>query len=135
MATSYDRGVRDTEIRLTEEVAVVCRDYITLSWGVALDRAAVPADSDLRKAENIFFPEDIHEISDVVAPEEPLPTKALASDSSMPEAEDAQPAVKDKLPEDSLSIREVVAQAKETVSGPQPADVQPGPVQGSDFGK
>ena len=107
--TSYDRGVRDTEIRLTEEVAAVCRDYITLSWGVALDRAAVPADSDLWKAENIFFPEDIREIPDVVAPEEPLLTKALASDSPMPEVEDAQPAVKDKLSEDSLSIREVVA--------------------------
>ena len=135
VATSYDRGVRDTEIRLTEEVAVVCRDYITMSWGVALDRAAVPADSDLRKAENIFFPEDIREIPDAVAPEEPLPTKALASDSSMPEAKDAQPAVKDKLPEDSLSIREVVAQAKEAVSGPQAAHDQPGPTQGSDLGK
>ena len=120
---------------MAEEVATVCREYVTLSWGVALDRAAVPADSDLRKAENIFFPEDIREIPEVAAPEEPLPQKALASDSAMPEAEDAQPAVKDKLPEDSLSIREVVAQAKETVSGPQPADVQPGPVQGSDFGK
>ena len=53
----------------------------------------------------------------------------------MPEAEDAQPAVKDKLPEDSLSIREVVAQAKETVPGPQPADDQPGLAQGSDLGK
>ena len=89
VAISYDRGVRDTEIRLTEEVATVCRDYITMSWGVALDRATVPADSDLWKAENIFFPEDIREIPDVVAPEEPLPTKALASDSSMPEVEDA----------------------------------------------
>ena len=89
VAISYDRGVRDTEIRLIEEVAAVCKDYITMSWGVALDRAAVPADSDLRKAENFFFPEDIREIPDVVAPEKPLPTKALASDSSMPEAEDA----------------------------------------------
>ena len=135
VATSYDRGVRDTEVRLTEEVATVCREYIILSWGVALDRTAVPADSDLRKAENIFFPEDIREIPDVVAPEEPLPTKALASDPPMPEAEDAHPAVKDKLPEDSLSIREVVAQAKEAVPGPQAADDQPGPTQGSDLGK
>ena len=55
MAASYDRGVKDTKVRLAEEVATVCREYITLSWGVALDRAAVPADSDLRKAENIFF--------------------------------------------------------------------------------
>ena len=71
----------------------------------------------------------------MVGPEEPLPTKALASGSSMPEAEDAQPAVKDKLPEDSLSIKEVVAQAKETVPGPQAADDQPGPTQSSDLGK
>ena len=68
VATSYDRGVRDTEVRLTEEVAAVCRDYITMSWGVALDRVAVPADSDLRKVENIFFSEDISEIPDSVAP-------------------------------------------------------------------
>lgn len=135
VAASYDRGVKDTEAKLAEEVATVCREYITLSWGVALDRAAVPADSDLRKTENIFFPEDVHEIPDEVATEEPLPTKSLASDSAMPEAEDAQPVVKDRLPEDSLSIREVVAQAKETVSGPQPADDQSGPAQGSDLGK
>ena len=31
VATSYDRGVRDTEVRLTEEVAAMCRDYITMS--------------------------------------------------------------------------------------------------------
>ena len=68
VATSYDRGVRDTEVRLTEEVAAVCKDYITMSWGVALDRVAVPADSDLRKVENIFFSEDIREIPDSVAP-------------------------------------------------------------------
>ena len=81
MAASYDRGVHDTEVRLVEEVATVCREYITTSWGVALDRAAVPADSDLRKDENIFFPEDVCEIPDEVASAEPLPT-----DSSIPEA-------------------------------------------------
>ena len=54
VATSYDLGVRDTKVRLAEEVAAVCREYITLSRGVALDRATVPTDSDLRKAENIF---------------------------------------------------------------------------------
>jgi len=101
VATSYDRGVRDMEIRLTEEVAAVCRDYITMSWDVALDRAAVPADFDLWKVENNFFPEDIREILDAVAPEEPLSTKALASDSTMPEAKDAHPAAKDKSPKDS----------------------------------
>ena len=109
MAASYERGVKDTEVRLAEEVATVCREYITLSWGVALDRATVPTDSDLRKTENIFFPEDVREIPDEDATEVPLPMKALASDSAVSETEDAQPAVKGKLPEDSLSIREVVA--------------------------
>ena len=33
VTTSYERGVTDTKARLTEEVAKVCRDYITVSWG------------------------------------------------------------------------------------------------------
>ena len=109
VTTSYERGVRDTEVRLTEEVATVCRDYITMSWGVALDRVAVPADSNLQKVENIFFPEDIREIPDSVPPEEPLSAKASTSNPHMPKAEETQLAVKDKSLEDSLTIRDVVA--------------------------
>ena len=126
VAASFDRGVRDTEVRLTKEVAAVCRDYIIMSWGVALDRAAVPADSDLWKVENIFFPKDIREIPNEVASEEPLPT-----DSSIPEAGGTQQATQGKLPEDSLCINELIAQVKETAPGPQAADDQPAPVQGS----
>ena len=37
VAAFYEHGVKDTEARLTEEVAVVCRDYFTESWGVAMD--------------------------------------------------------------------------------------------------
>ena len=53
----------------------------------------------------------------------------------MLEAEDAQLAAKDKSPEDSLSIRDFVAQAKEAVPGPQAVDDQPEPTQGLDLGK
>ena len=126
MAASYERGAHDTEVRLAEEVATVCREYIITSWGVALDRAAVLADSNLRKAENIFFSEDIREIPDEVASEKPLPT-----DSSIPEAGGIEQAAQDKLPEDSLRISEIVAQAKEVASGNQAADDQPAPAQGS----
>ena len=135
VATSYKCGVRDTEVRLTEEVATICRDYITMSWGVALDRAAVPADSDLRKVENIFFLEDIHEIPDSVPPEEPLPAKATTSDSRIPKAEEMQPAAKDKSPEDTLTIRDVVAQAKEAVLEPQAGNDKPEPTQGQALGQ
>jgi len=41
-----------------------------------MDRAGVPADFELRRVENIFFPEDIREIPDAVPlPEHSLPTK------------------------------------------------------------
>ena len=117
VAASYDRGIHDTKVRLAEEVAAVCKEYITTSWGVALDRAVVPADSDLRKAENIFFPEDIREIPNEVASVEPLPTN-----SSIPEAGGTEQAAQGKLPEDSLCISEIIAQAKETAPGTQVAD-------------
>ena len=71
---SYERGIANTETRLSEEVAVVCRDYCTESWGVAMDRAGVPIDSELRRAENIFFSEDIWEIPDTIPSIEQLPT-------------------------------------------------------------
>ena len=45
---SYERGVCDTEARLTEEVVVVCKDYCTKSWGVAMDRAGVLVDYEFR---------------------------------------------------------------------------------------
>ena len=91
-----------------------------------MDRADVPADSDLRKAKNIFFPEDVREIPDEDASKEPLPT-----DSSIPEAGGNEQVVQDKPPEDSLSINEIVAQAKEVAPGTQAADGQPTPAQGS----
>ena len=125
VAASYKRAVRDTEARITEEVAIVCREYITMSWGVALDRADVPADSDLRKAKNIFFPEDVREIPDEDASKEPFPT-----DSSILEAGGNEQTVQDKPPEDSLSINEIAAQAKEVAPGTQVADDQPNPAQG-----
>ena len=122
MAASYERGVADIEARLIEEVAAVCRDYITVSWGVALDRATVPADSNLRKIENIFFPEDIREISGSVPPEEPPSAPTAAPDSIIPEEkggnEEVQPPTKDKSLENALTIRDVIAQAKE--AGPKP---------------
>ena len=38
-----------------------------------MDRAGVPADSELRRLENIFFPEDIQETMNTVPPAgEPL---------------------------------------------------------------
>ena len=111
---SYERGVLDTENRLTEEVAVVCRDYCTESWGVAMDWAGVPTDSELRRADNIFFPEDIQEILESDSPSE----KLLSAQAPFPDIDVlegagldkvAQPPTTDKSFEDSLTIRDVVS--------------------------
>ena len=111
---SYEHGVLDTENRLTEEVAVVCRDYCTESWGVAMDWAGVPTDSELRRAENIFFPEDIREILKSDPPSE----KLLSAQAPFPDIDVlegarldkvAQPPTTDKSFEDSLTIRDVVS--------------------------
>ena len=116
--------VSDLKAQLLQakEVAAVCRDYITMSWGVALDRAVVLADSDLRKIENIFFPEDIHEILGSVPPEEPPSAPSTVPGSIVPEEkggnEEVQLPAKDKSPEEALTIRDVIAQAREAEPKP-----------------
>ena len=56
---AYERGVEETEIRLAEEVARVCRDYCIETWTEELNNAGVPVDFELRKAGSIFFPKHI----------------------------------------------------------------------------
>ena len=56
-------GVEETQARLTEEFFAVCRDYCDISWGKALDVAGVPADSDLRRPESIYYDPKIRELS------------------------------------------------------------------------
>ena len=65
---SYEHEVLETKTRLAEEVAEVCRDYYTKTWAKALNQAGVPADSELRRTKNVFFPEDIREIIAMLPP-------------------------------------------------------------------
>ena len=71
--------------------------------------------------ENIFFPEDIREILELDPPfEKLLPTQAALPDIDVLGGagvdKEAQPPIKDKPSEDSLRIRDVVSQAKDTES-------------------
>ena len=88
---------------------------------MAMDRAGVPANSELRRAENIFFLEDIREIPK----SDPPPENLLSAQASLPHTnvlkgtgvnKEAQPPTNDKLSEDSLTIRDVVSQAKDAES-------------------
>ena len=63
---AYERGVLETEARLTAEVTMVCRDYCVEIYNQALDRARVLTDSDLRRVDQVYYPKDIRE--DTTAP-------------------------------------------------------------------
>ena len=52
----YDLGVAETEETLRAEFPAVCRIYYTKTWNEALNRARVKASTELRKAENIYYP-------------------------------------------------------------------------------
>ena len=93
-----------------------------------MDRAVVPADSKLRRAESIFFPEDIREILGMVPPSKQLPS----TQASHPEVEiskgagvgeEAQPLVKPNPSEDALTIKDVVSQAKDGKAKSKAGDV------------
>ena len=45
---AYMLGAEETQVRLIEELFVVCREYCGISWGKSLDVAGVTADFDLR---------------------------------------------------------------------------------------
>ena len=56
---TFKRDVLETETRLAEEVVGVCREYCAEVWVELLNRIGVPTNSEIRRVENIYFPEDI----------------------------------------------------------------------------
>ena len=59
----YEIGVAETEETLRAEVPMVCRIYSAQTWDEALNRAGVEASSELRKPENVFYPETIRTLA------------------------------------------------------------------------
>nr|XP_023912825.1 GRB10-interacting GYF protein 2-like [Quercus suber] len=86
---SYQLGVETTEKGLTEQFASVARDYCDMTWGKALDAAGVPANSELRLPENIFYDEDIRQLPEADAP----PPTQLLEVSEQPLVNPAPPVI------------------------------------------
>ena len=61
------------EARLTAEVTVVYRDYCAETYYQALNRAGVPTKSDLRRADQVYYPEDIRKVPTTFHPPVALP--------------------------------------------------------------
>ena len=73
---AYERGVQETETRLTAEVTAVCKEYCAETYNQALDRARIHADSDLRRIDQVYYPEDLRENpTPPPPPNEPLPSQ------------------------------------------------------------
>ena len=71
--SAYKRGVLETEARLTTKVTVVCREYCAETYNQALDRVGIPTDSDLRKVDQVYYPEDLRENTTAPPPPAALP--------------------------------------------------------------
>ena len=56
--SAYERGALETKTRLTAEVTAICREYCAETYNQALDWAGIPADSDLRRTDQVYYPED-----------------------------------------------------------------------------
>ena len=114
----------ETEQRLAKEVAEVYRDYYTVTWNEALNSAGVSADSELRKAENVYFPKHIREIpADPSSTALPLPppeqvpsiqdlTLDAGTSTKVGRGKEGLSLANNAQSEDTLTIRDVISQAK-----------------------
>ena len=91
----------------------MARDYCDITWGKALDVAGVPADSNLRRPESIYYDSDIRELPSPGSP----PPKHPAQVSEVPITDQVPPAPVE-IPTDS---RQDAGQGKE-VEAPQGKD-------------
>ena len=67
----YEVGIVETEKALRAEVPEVCRIYCARTWSEALNHAGVEASSELRRPENVYYPE-------AICPSAPQPYQADA---------------------------------------------------------
>ena len=142
--SAYERGVLETEARLIAEVTVVCKEYCAKTYNQAFDWARIPTDSDLRRVDQVYYPEDLREnttahsppaVLPFPPPEQSLTTQEPDQGAELPAGaekkkkgevmasrieEKAKEKVKNKVDanpsEDALTIGDMVSKAKTTES-------------------
>ena len=70
---AYTLGMEETQVKLTEELSAVVRDYCDISWAKALDAARIPTNFGLRRSKSIYYDLDIRKLLD---PSSSLPEQA-----------------------------------------------------------
>ena len=60
--------MEETQVRLIEELAEVCRDYCMVTWAKTLNLARVLADLEWRQPGNVYYHPEIREIPVALPP-------------------------------------------------------------------
>ena len=134
---AFEHGILETETRLAKEVAGVYRDYYAKVWAESPNRAGVPTNFELRRAENIYFLEDIREVIKMLPPSiaDPFPTSKQLSTIQAPppsaevstgdgKGKEVQLLTKANQSEEDLTIKDVVSKAKDVESKSKASDTQ-----------
>ena len=80
----YEVGIAKTEEALRAKVPVVCRIYCAKTWDEALNRAEVKASSELRRLENVFYPETIRPLAPPTHQVEATPSTVNPNEEVLP---------------------------------------------------
>ena len=116
----YEVGIAETEEALRAEVPVMCRIYYAKTWDKALNRAGVEVSSELRRLENVFYPEAIH-LSDTPTPQaETIPSTVNPNEEvlppSLPPPDQPDPTKEDTTPPEASSDKTAAASEAEVAS-------------------
>ena len=102
----------------------MCRDYCSVTWAATLNIAGVSVESELRKAEKVFYLEHIREIptdpSSTALPSPALEQVPIIQDLlvdvrtsvGVGTSKEVPPLASNTPSEDALTIRDVISQAK-----------------------
>ena len=99
---AYLLGVKETQTRLIEEFAKVCREYCEITWGKCLDAAGVPPESALTQPGSVYYDPDICDLpvtfeAPPVGPSIPDPAEASHAPAQTGDVGDSSKA--DPVPE------------------------------------
>ena len=117
--SAYERGVLETEARLTAEVTAVCEEYCAEMYNQALDRAGTPANSDLRRVDQVYYPEDLRENMTATLPLTafPLPPLEQSFPAQKPSQDTEVPVGAEKEKNGALVTSQTEEKAREKEKG------------------
>ena len=126
--SAYERGVLETEARLTVEVTAVCKEYCTETYNQALDWVGILVDFDLRRVDQVYYPEDLRENTIVALPPPAtllLPSPEQSLSAQKPSQDTEVPVGAEKEKNGAVVASQTEEKAKEKEKGQNKADANP----------